>query len=602
MTAWARGARSPNLRRRLVALGAALALWPTALAGSPTARAAELPDLLDATAEVWGSAELLGVQAQAQLSCEAWSGPGWVPGTTIARRWLDDNGTEIVRSRYLIASISDLGSSVTCEATATTPAGDTQTVRSLPKRITLASGTAYVTYSADPTYSPGGPGFLLRDSQRLAPSVSAKAGEIRTTYTWLRDGVAVAGGGGETTRPWSHRLTDGDAGHHLSLRMSVSQASTGISATYTSDATPTVGTWSLTATIPATPLTVDNALTVEVRPTLAYPDEFSDDLFGRFTTTQQWLRNGVPIYGATRDAYTLTRLDVGKRLSVRVTVRSLGYVTRTLTTAQTAVMPGTYQPVSLSGDGFRDIAVRDQGYLLTHNGFSRGIDWFGAQSAKASWGSWVTAVAVGDMSGDGQEDFVVRDAQGYLWAYRTDPLEYAANLGRSRIGSGWNGLDRVLAGADYDGDRYGDVMARRRSDGALLFYAGRGPLGLAPGKVVGTGFGNRRIVTVAGDMNRDGRPDLYSMTTAGNLYFHAGLGNGRVAAGVLVERGWQGYTAVLRAGDLTGDGRADLLARDTAGWLWLYPGEGNGHVGTRRISNRVLDNNRTAFKVPSTIY
>ena len=602
MTAAARGARSSTRRRRLVALGAALALLPAALAGSPTASADEVPHLLHPTAEVFGSSELLWVQAHSQLSCEAWSGPGWVPGTTIARRWLDDNGTEIVTSRYLTVSISDLGTSFTCEATATTPAGDTQTVRSLPKRVTLGSGTAYVGYSADRTYSPGGPAFLLYDDQRLATSVAARAGEIRTTYTWLRDGVAIAGGGGETTRPWSHRLTDGDAGHHLSLRMSVGQAATGISATYTSDPTPTVGTWSLTATIPATPLKVDNALAVEVRPTQAYPDAFSDDLFGRFTTTQQWLRNGVPIYGATRDAYTLTRLDVGKRLSVRVTVRSPGYVTRTLTTAQTAVMPGTYQPVSLSGDRYRDIAVREQGYLLTRDGFNGGIDWGGAQSAKASWGSWVTALAVGDMSGDGQEDFVVRDAQGYLWAYRTDPIEYSANLGRFRIGSGWNGMDRVLAGADFDGDRYGDVMARRRSDGALLFYAGRGPLGLAPGKVVGTGFGNRRIVTVAGDMNRDGRADLYSMTTAGNLYFHAGLGNGRVAAGVLVERGWQGYTAVLRAGDLTGDGRADLLARDASGWLWLYPGEGNGHVGTRKISNRVLDNNRVAFKVPSAIY
>ena len=167
------------------------------------------------------------------------------------------------------------------------------------------------------------------------------------------------------------------------------------------------------------------------------------------------------------------------------------------------------------------------------------------------------------------------------------PLPYRQRL---------NGMDRVLAGADFDGDRYGDVMARRRSDGALLFYAVAVPSVSPP---EGRRHGCRQ------PPHRHGRRRQEPGRTSGppldddrrEPLFPRRVGNGRVAAGVLVERGWQGYTAVLRAGDLTGDGRADLLARDASGWLWLYPGEGNGHVGTRRSPTA----SSTTTASPSTV-
>jgi hypothetical protein len=572
----------------------------TVLVPPGSARAQEVTGLLEPVTLVQGATALSGVDGRSNLSGSWGRGPEWVPGTTVTGRWVTESGTELARGTYYTATAADVGSYLTYEVTATSPTSDTQVARSAPVRVELASGESMINYSTDATYSPSGPAFLAEP--RIPTSTPARAGELRTTYTWFRDGAALAGGGGDPGRPWSHRLSAADAGGRLTLRTTVTQPATGITATYVAAPTPPIGTWTVSATVYPAPLRVGESLSLDPRPTAAYPDVWVDDLFGRFTTTQQWYRNGAPIYGATRTDYTLTRLDMGKRISATVTFRSPGYTPRTVATAPTATMPGTWSTLSLSGDAYRDVAVREQGYLLTHNGFKGGIDWGGAQSARPSWGSTVTALAVGEMSGDGQEDFVMRDTGGNLWAYRTDDLEYAGALGRVRIGTGWNGMDRVLAGADFDNDRYGDVMARRRADGALLFYAGRGPLGLAPGRVVGTGFGNRRIVTVAGDMNRDGRADVYSLTASGNLYLHAGLGGGRIAAGVLVERGWGGYTAILRAGDLTGDGRADLLARDTSGWLWLYPGEGNGHLGSRRISNRVMDNNRTAFRLPSTIY
>ncbi len=56
----------------------------------------------------------------------------------------------------------------------------------------------------------------------------------------------------------------------------------------------------------------------------------------------QWLRNGAAISGATTTRYTVTATDLGKRLSVKVTVSKSGYASATTTSAATsAVKVGT---------------------------------------------------------------------------------------------------------------------------------------------------------------------------------------------------------------------------------------------------------------------
>ena len=53
------------------------------------------------------------------------------------------------------------------------------------------------------------------------------------------------------------------------------------------------------------------------------------------SVARQWLRAGSPIAGATGATYTPTVADLGKRLSVRVTVGKVGYRTTTTTSSQT---------------------------------------------------------------------------------------------------------------------------------------------------------------------------------------------------------------------------------------------------------------------------
>ena len=53
------------------------------------------------------------------------------------------------------------------------------------------------------------------------------------------------------------------------------------------------------------------------------------------TTTQQWLRNGSTISGATKSRYKLKTTDLRKRITVRVTATKLGYSTATVTSDPT---------------------------------------------------------------------------------------------------------------------------------------------------------------------------------------------------------------------------------------------------------------------------
>jgi hypothetical protein len=58
------------------------------------------------------------------------------------------------------------------------------------------------------------------------------------------------------------------------------------------------------------------------------------------TLTQQWLRNGQSISGATGTTYKLKSADRGKRISVRVNATKLGYSPATVTSLKTARVRG----------------------------------------------------------------------------------------------------------------------------------------------------------------------------------------------------------------------------------------------------------------------
>lgn len=60
---------------------------------------------------------------------------------------------------------------------------------------------------------------------------------------------------------------------------------------------------------------------------------------GTVKLTYQWLRNGVPISGATKSSYTVGSADSGHLVTVRVTGSAKGYTTATIVSLNTALAP-----------------------------------------------------------------------------------------------------------------------------------------------------------------------------------------------------------------------------------------------------------------------
>ena len=184
----------------------------------------------------------------------------------------------------------------------------------------------------------------------------------------------------------------------------------------------------------------------------------------------------------------------------------------------------------LDGDGHTDLLARrsSDGALLLHRGTGRGG--FGAGTVIGTgWGSLTAVVAPGDASGDGRPDLLARDTTGHLRLYRFG--SGATFLpGHTVVGSGWGGLDQILAVGDFDRDGHPDLVARVASDGALRLYRGTG----------------------------------------------TGTGTGTFRPAVQIGTGWSGFNTLVGPGDLDGDGLVDVLGRQPSGALFLYRGTGTG--------------------------
>ncbi|RRR99290.1 FG-GAP repeat domain-containing protein [Glycomyces terrestris] len=145
---------------------------------------------------------------------------------------------------------------------------------------------------------------------------------------------------------------------------------------------------------------------------------------------------------------------------------------------------------------------------------------------------------------------------------------------------------------DFDEDGVEDLIAVRKSDGALVLYRGTESETLGSGTVVSAGWGHLDVV-MAGDVTSDGHSDLLARDTrTGVLYTYPGDGAGGFTARVQSGSGW-GPIEVFTAADTDGNGTVDIVAtRRHDGRLFEYSGSGNGRfalVGTWGDGNQWID-------------
>ena len=195
-------------------------------------------------------------------------------------------------------------------------------------------------------------------------------------------------------------------------------------------------------------------------------------------------------------------------------------------------------------------------------------------------------VSLGDLDGDGNDDVLLRHADGRWLYYPMDGRRHLrAGQGSAQLTSN---LDWRLAGiGDLNGDGNDDVLLRH-TDGRWYYYPMDGRRHLAGrGSAQLTSDLNWRFAGI-GDLNGDGNDDVLLRHTDGRWYYYPMNGrrhlSGRGPARITSNRDW----SFAGIGDLNGDGNDDVLLRHTDGQWYYYPMNGRLHVsgrGSARITS-----------------
>ena len=227
---------------------------------------------------------------------------------------------------------------------------------------------------------------------------------------------------------------------------------------------------------------------------------------------------------------------------------------------QRTLNPGTYYARVA---GYSSSATGRYALRITH------------RPARAAATAPAASTRLHDFNGDRRADVLLRRTDNGRWYY------YPLNGRRALSGRGGVPLTNNLAWAvagigDFNGDRRGDVLARRSDNGRWHYYPMNGRRVLSGAGSVALTNNLAWAVAGIGDFNGDGRDDvLLRRTDNGRWYYYPLNGrrllSGRGGASLTSNLAW----AVTGIGDFNGDGRDDVLMRhgDTGRWHY-YPMNG----------------------------
>ena len=200
-------------------------------------------------------------------------------------------------------------------------------------------------------------------------------------------------------------------------------------------------------------------------------------------------------------------------------------------------------------------------------------------------GAAVAQPSIGDLTGDGKADVLLRHTDGSWHVHAMDGRrQIAAESGPAALPSDL--AYRLMALGDYDGDGHDDVLLRHAETNRWYFY----PM---DGRAVESGDGEVPLSRNAdwrfqgvGDLNNDGRDDVLLRHAKTNRWYYYPLNGRRVVSGrggaaLTVGRQWR-FKAIA---DFNGDGAGDVLVRNTDGRWYFYPMRGRRVVAGKGSAN-----------------
>lgn len=169
----------------------------------------------------------------------------------------------------------------------------------------------------------------------------------------------------------------------------------------------------------------------------------------------------------------------------------------------------------------------------------------------------LNGTAVGDMDGDGDMDIVIVDDYGVKVFSQQSDKKFTEHI----VGDVKS--DRIYV-LDLDNDGQLDILVNDRDENGARWYRNEGGLVFTDFAIVAAGTG-KGVTVAAGDINRDGYPDVVTATVAGELIsLRRWMNNGSGTFTPTVLSTNSGVTAIA-IGDVDGNGYKDIVTGGTQG-------------------------------------
>lgn len=392
----------------------------------------------------------------------------WAGSPTFTFQWLR-NGSPIPlasASTYLLEAI-DKGAAVQCEVTGTN-AGGTAVADSTG---TLVNGLP-PTASVNPSIS-----GIVSSGETLSCNPGTWTNSPAFSYEWLRNGTAIGGATAQT-----YVVVAEDEGGTLQCRVTATNSDAVAQAVAARVVVPpppstTPPLLTTAGTVTGTP-SVGNALTCNTGSWAGAP-----------TFIRQWLRNGVPIGGATGTTYTLVEADIETSIQCMVTATNAGgtaaainasatngsrYVVHRLRPATVSLNSTKFEFAGVSADGTYVFYV-EGGNVFSFDTGSGATDIITASGNAelvniSENGSHVYFLSTSLLDGS---KGTAGDPNLYVWDRATNAITFIATVSPSDLGSvpglnkwtSWAVTPNKSAGQGPGGD-----SSRTTPDGNVLLF------------------------------------------------------------------------------------------------------------------------------------